>query len=280
MRRNVPLTVLSTTLLSLSLAACGGGSATTVAEDCEPIVDGVETAEPGKLTMAIAEYPPYVSLKGGTLSGVDGEVLAEVAAQLCLEPNPETSSFTAIVESVKNGRADLSAGNWYINEERGSQFELSDPVYVDKMALLTEDGATTLDDLGDGTVGTPQGYLWVEDLQKALGTDKVKLYASEDAVFQDVRAGRIDAGVMTYGGAAQLVKANNNQELKVGELEPDPRVEASEGAAQTAVLINKGNVKLQEAVNTVVEEMRADGRLAEILEENGLPASAAEVPTS
>jgi ABC-type amino acid transport substrate-binding protein len=41
--------------------------------------------------------------------------------------------------------------------------------------------------------------------------------------------------------------------------------------------VEKGNTKVVEAVNTVVENLRADGTLAEILERNGLSASAAEV---
>jgi len=263
----------------LPLAACGStaGTANTVAADCKPVVSGVETATKGKLTAAVAEYPPYVSMKGGSLSGVDGEVLKRVAKDLCLEPDAKTSSFTAIIESVKNGSVDLTAGNWYINEERGQQFAISEPVYLDKMALLTSNGADTIDGVSGGTVGTPQGYLWVSDLQKTLGTDKVKLYATEDAVYQDVKSGRAGAGVMTYGAALQLVKNNNDNKLKVAELKPDERVQASVGAAQTAVLVNKGKTTLRDAVNQIVDKMREDGSLKKALEDNGLPGTAADV---
>ncbi|MFF0990813.1 substrate-binding periplasmic protein [Kocuria nitroreducens] len=258
------------------LAACGGGGTSTVAEDCEPIVADVQTAEEGKLTAAVQEYPPYVSMAGDELSGVDGVLIAEVAERLCLEPEVQVTSITAVVESVRNGSADLTAGNWYINEERGREFELSDPVYIDQMALLTADGATSLDQLEGKTVGTPQGYLWVEDLQSVLGS-QVKLYASEQAVYQDVRSGRTDAGVVTYGAAKHLVESNDDSELQVELMEPDERVEASVGQARTAVLVHKGRTQLRDAVNQVVEEMRADGSLEQALEEAGLPASAADV---
>lgn len=84
---------------------------------------------------------------------------------------------------------------------------------------------------------------------------------------------------MTYGAALQLVKSNNDTRLKVTELKSDPRIKASRGAARTAVLVHKGNTKLKEAVDTVVEKMRADGSLQKALEVNGLPGSAAEVKT-
>jgi polar amino acid transport system substrate-binding protein len=263
--------------LALALTGCGSSDTTkTVAAGCKPIVLGVKTVSGGKLSMAVAEYPPYVSMKGGSLSGVDGTVLAEVAKALCLEVSAQTMSFPAIVESVKRGRADLSAGNWYINEERAKSFELSDPVYLDQMALMSAEGAKTLDELKGKAVGTTQGYLWVEDLQKQLGKENVRLYASEDAVYQDVKAGRIAAGVITYGGGAHLLKSNSDSKFKVEVFESDPRIPASVGA-RTAVLVNKGNTALQDAVNRVVEEMRKSGALAKALEKAGIDKSAADV---
>ncbi|MFD1210559.1 substrate-binding periplasmic protein [Arthrobacter sp. GCM10027362] len=274
---------LSTLMIAaiLPLAACGTASSSgAVPSDCKPVVSGVKTANEGKLTAAVAEYPPYVSMKGGSLSGVDGEVLKRIAKDLCLEPDAKTSSFTAIIESVKNGSVDLSAGNWYINKERAQQFAISDPVYLDKMALLTSNGADTIDGISGGTVGTPQGYLWVGDLQKTLGNDKVKLYATEDAVYQDVKNGRVGAGVMTYGAAQQLLKNNKDSKLTVTELKPDQRIQASVGAARTAVLVNKDKTVLRDAVNQIVTNMREDGSLKKALEDNGLPGLAANVDAS
>lgn len=276
-------TKLSALILTcmLPLAACSAGTPTAdaVSADCTPIVADVTTINEGKLTIQVPEYPPYVSLKGGTLSGVDGVLLTEVAKKLCLTPDAKTASFTALYESVRTGKADMTAGNTYINDERAELYEVSNPVYSDKMALLTTDGASTIESLQGNAVGTPQGYLWVKDLQNALGAENVKLYASEDAVYQDVRAGRIAAGVMTFGGASQAVKANSDTELKVVELEPDPRVQASVGAARTAALTPKGNTKLIEAVNLVIQQMHDDGSLKAALEEVGLPGSAADVAT-
>jgi polar amino acid transport system substrate-binding protein len=275
-RHHVILTAAAVSI-ALALSGCGSSQGSSkVAADCTPAVPGVKTVGEGKLSIAVAEYPPYVSMKGGSLSGVDGTVLTEVAKALCLDVSAQTMSFPAIVESVKRGRADLSAGNWYINEERAQSFELSEPVYVDQMALMSAEGAKTLDELQGKSVGTTQGYLWVGDLQKQLGKDNVRLYASEDAVYQDVKAGRIAAGVITYGGGAYLLKSNSDTKFKVEIFAPDPRIPASVGA-RTAVLINKGNTDLQKAVNQVVEEMRKNGELAKALERAGIDKSAADV---
>lgn len=265
-------------LSTATLTACGADAKqVAIADDCKPVVDGVETVSDGKLTMAVAEYPPYVSNAGGELSGVDGDLLTEVSKRLCLQPDVKTQSFTAIIESVKNGSADLTAGNWYINQERKQLFEVSDPVYADQMAVVSQDGVDTVSGLEGASVGTTQGYLWVEDLQAALGKDNVKLYQTEDAVYQDVKVGRIEAGVITYGGGAQLQKTYNDDASQLEVLQPDERVQASVGTPESAVLIHQGNTKLLEAVNQVIADLHGDGTLAEILEDNGLPASAADV---
>lgn len=265
-----------------ALTGCSPGEAPSgdpaaAADDCTPVVANVSTVNPGQLTMAIAEYPPYISMASGSLSGVDGELLATIAEALCLEPNPQTQSFTAIVESVKAGSADLTAGNWYINEERQENFEVSDPVYIDQMVVVSRDGLATLDELQGVKIGTTQGYLWVGDFQTVLGTDNVQLYASEDATYQDIRADRIQGGIFTYGAAQQLLAANSDTTLQIEVFEPDDRIEASVNTPNSAVLITQGNTSLLEAANAVIAQMRADGSLKAALENNGLNPTAADI---
>jgi polar amino acid transport system substrate-binding protein len=262
---------------SLMLATACSQPPAEISSDCKPIVAGVTTVTPGVLTAAVAEFPPYVSMKGGTLSGVDGVLLKKVAEKLCLTPKATTQSFTAVIESVKNGSADLTAGDWQFSEDRAQIFETSHPVYLEKVALMSKSGAANIDDLKGKTVGTPQGYLWVEDLQNALGADSVKLYATEDAVYQDIKAGRLDAGVTSIGGAIQAVKANNDSSLKVESLKPDERIQQTMGKQTAVVLIHKGNTKLKEAVDKVSADMQVDGSLEQALKDVGLPSELANV---
>lgn len=265
------------TLLVLSGCSGNGSSSVEIAEDCVPIVEGVSTVSEGELTAAIAEYPPYVSLAGGELQGVDGELIKRISQELCLQPNANTQTTTAIYESVKNGTVDLTSGNHYLNEERQRVYEVSDPVYYDQMVVVSEDGLSSIEELEGLTVGTTQGYLWVGDFQNALGTNNVQLYGSEDATYQDVRNGRIEAGIFTHGAAQQLLESNNDTTLKIEPFEPTGLVEASVDNPTSVVLITKGNTELLEAVNAVLAEMRADGSLAQALEDNGFDPAAADI---
>lgn len=277
MKRSNLITLATIAASSLALTACGGGEDTTsVASDCEPIIDGVETVNEGQLTAYVAEYPPYITGAGSQYSGVDGDLLMRIADELCLEPNFETHSFPSILEGVRNGSADLTAGNWNITPEREEEYDVSHPVYSDQMAILSESGASTAEELQDLSVGSVQGYLWIEDLQSLMGSGNLSLYDTEQAIYQDVGVGRIEAGVLTFGATTHLLESNDDDDLELELLEPDERIFGSDGL-DAAVLLHEGNDELLEGVNTVIEEMHSSGEIVELLDEYGLPESAADV---
>lgn len=275
------LTVFAGSLLlgSVALVGCssGGGSTEAVSADCEPVASDVELVKDGNLTVAVAEYPAYVSMATGELSGADGDILNHIAEELCLTPDASIQSFTAIIETVKSGRADMTAGNWYITPEREVDFEVSDPVYRDDVVILSKDGFSTLEELQGLTVSATQGYSTVPDLQAALGQDNVKLYATEEAGFQDLKNGRVDASVMTVGAGSHMLTMNPDTGLQMEVFEETPEILDTAGNAKNYILIPKGNTKMLAAVNEILAEMRADGTLAEILETNGFKGSAAEI---
>lgn len=260
----------------IGLSACGStpASETTSSSDCTPIAE-VKTIKPGKLTALVAEYPPYVSQEGGKISGVDGLLLERTAKALCLELDAQTTSFSAVIEGLRSGRADISAGDWSLNEERADLFETSDGVYKSAASVISRDGYSSLEDLKDKTIGTPQGYLWVEDFQTALGREKVKLYQSEAAVFDDLAAGRIDAGVVGEGGAAHRLAQGSYGDLQMKSLEEDDRIEFTVNPPRSVALIKKGNTELKDAVNEVLADYYESGDLAKVMEEAGLNSDAA-----
>lgn len=254
------------------LAACGSDDtrAATVPDDCEPIAQ-VETVTEGVLTASISEFPPYIGAKDAAPTGIDGELLEKIALDLCLELDVQVTTFPAIISSLEAGKADLSAGSWTITPERQEKFEVSEPVYYSLAGVVSEDGLSTVDDLEGKNVGTTTGYLWVGDLQNAIGSDRVKLYQSEQAVYDDLKAGRIDAGLFTEGAVAYYLDSDGNPaDLKLEVLEADPRIAMTQDEPATGVLIRKGATDLLAAVNTSIAEFQASGTLLELLEAAGI----------
>jgi polar amino acid transport system substrate-binding protein len=171
---------------------------------------------------------------------------------------------------VQSGRADLTAADWYRTKDRAKVVALSNPVYADQMGLISEDGISDVADLKGLTVGTVDGYLWVDALRDYLG-DGLKTYANTPNLYGDLKAGRID--VVVDSVAAGQYNAEDHQ---VEVAEPSPDVPVTQSPGQSNFPMNRGNAALIAAVNEDIATLRQNGRLAEILEKHGMDASAAD----
>lgn len=257
------------------LAACGGdGGASTVAEDCTP-AHTFDTVEEGVLTVGVYDLPPYISTTGeGGMSGIDAELVREVAALECLEVKAVSAEAAAQIPGVQNGRLDVAVGDWYRTEARAEVVNISDPLYLDDMGIISADGVDTVSGLEGRTVGTVDGYLWVEDLKTLLGDD-LKLYPSATNLQQDLKAGRIDIGIDSYGSAVQTLEGDDS--LQIAKAQPDPRVAASEQPAQSGWPLPKDNQALLDAINADIATLHENGTIEKVLTDHGLDASAADV---
>ena len=284
-QRNTRLRVWGLGLgVALAVAGCSsnGDGANTAAEDCEPVAEP-ETINDGELTVLVAQHPPFISMSDNELHGIEGELVEKIAEDLCLELNASPASFTAVIEGLQSGRADLSAGQWTLNEERAELFEVSDPVYDGGgMGVVTQgEDWSTVGDLEDKSLGTPQGYLWVDDIEEVYGSDNISEYQSDDAVLDDVNAGRIDAGlVSSLANTWRLEEHDQYSDLTINQLEVTDRIPYTQEPPMAVVLIEDGNTNLRDATNTILEDFRESGDLGEAFEEEGLDADWAEVEDS
>jgi polar amino acid transport system substrate-binding protein len=258
---------------TLLLTACGGDDGgSSAAADCTP-AHTFDTVSKGTLTVGVYDLPPYAMTTGENgMSGVDADIVREFAKRECLKVTAQPGNTAALIPSVQQGRSDLALGDWYRTAERAKVVNLSDPLYVDQMGIISKQGVSAISDLEGKTVGTVDGYLWVADLQALLG-DKLRLYPSAVNMNQDLAAGRIDIGVDSYGSALQTQKDTG---MKVEVAQSDPRVAASQEPAQAGFPMSKNNQEMLDAMNEVIADLHKNGRIAEILESYGLPSSAAE----
>lgn len=260
----------------LAATSCSStGATSTVDADCEPIAE-VETLHEGKLTVLVAEHPPFVSKRGNELTGIEGELIKDIAEDLCLELDVTSTSFSAVIEGLQSGRADLSAGNWTVNDERRKLFEVSDGLYTSGMGIVTQDkGWSTVDDLKNKSLGTPQGYLWIDQLNDVYGADNVRQYQTDTAVLDDVKAGRIGAGLVSLAANTWRLSQDQYSSLTMSEMEPTEEIPYTQEPPISVALIAKGNTGLKDATNTAIKEYYDSGELGRALEEAGLDADTA-----
>lgn len=272
-RRTAFVALAAAALTASGLTACTGAEADGPSADCVPKHEFTTIAE-GKLTVSVNVLPPFAESADG-LSGVEGEILKLFAAEECLTIEATAAATAAVVPNVEAGRADLAVGCFYRTEARMQIVQLSAPIYTDQMAIISKTGAGSIAELEGQTVGTVEGYLWVEEMRGILG-EGLRGYPSTLNMNQDLQAGRIEYGLDSYGAAVHNLPSDEYQVVPVS---PDDRVAASREAAQIGFPIAPGNEALAAAIDEFIGELRADGRLAEILEAHGLDRSAAEVGT-
>lgn len=255
---------------SLTACAAGGGGGGPAA-DCTPKHE-FSTIKQGELNVVLYDLPPFAKYDNGKVTGVDGDFITAFAEENCLTINATSAATAANIPTVQSGRADVTIAAWYRTQARSEIVLLSDPIYTDQMAIISKDGLSDVNDLEGVTVGTVDGYLWVEDMRAVLG-DNLKVYPTTLNMNQDLAAGRIDVGIDSYGSA---VFNNTEDKFKVEVVKPDERVAASQEAAQIAIPVAPGNQELVDAINAFLKEVREDGRLEKMLTDNGLDPSAAD----
>lgn len=267
-------TITKTWALAVLVAMFGTSAA--LAQDCKP-AHKFTTVVPGKLTVAIYEYPPFTTVgKDGTIGGVDGEIAKKFAAENCLTVVAAVVDPAATIQYVLSGKADVATGDWYRTAERDKVLGLSYPTYLDQMGIYSKSGLSTVESLVGKKVGTVSGFLWVAELQKLLGSN-LTLYPNPVALAQDLAAGRIDAGVDSFGTGVFAQKKGGYPGIVIKVAEPDQRVQASVEAAQANIIHSKSNVDFSTALNATIEAMHKNGQLAELLKAQGLDPSGANV---
>lgn len=267
------MTLTATLAIStLALTACGGGAESSAEDNCTPR-DEISTSQEGTLTVALTNTPPYSIEEDGEVSGIDGDIVRAFAEAQCLELEHDPYTYATAIPAIEQARADISTGGFYRTAERAEVVTLSDPLYLDELSVYAENGISTVDELDGLTIGTVEGYLWVDDLNNLDGVE-TRVFSDSLTLAQDLDAGRVQAALDGYGAATV---ATQDEDFEINVLEEDERVSSTEEPSQAAVLLDPNNDELTAAFNSFVDDLREDGTLVDILADYDLPDTAAEV---
>src|SRR3954454_9452881 len=88
-----------------------------------------KTVEPGVLTIANSNEMPMIAMEGGKLIGSDAEIIATIAKKMGLGVKSAQMEWSATVQSVKSGRADVMLGNMGWTPARAQALLITDAIY-------------------------------------------------------------------------------------------------------------------------------------------------------
>jgi polar amino acid transport system substrate-binding protein len=262
-------------LLAISLTACGGSDTAGSTSNCTPAHKDLKTLTPGELTVASYDYAPATILNGDNVTGMEGDLINEIAKRECLKVTVSTSGGAgAVIPSVQSKRVDIGSGNWLRTKERTKIVYMSTPLWSDPQAIVSKSGLTS-DDLQGKVVGSVAGNLWNDSMQKWLG-DNFKIYQDDESIYGDLKAGRIDALVASSASANYRLKDAPIEGAKVVDVKPNANVPQFAAVGQVMLPSSLDNDTLGKALDEDIKKLREDGTVKKLLEKYGVDPAVGE----
>ncbi|MGW9157933.1 amino acid ABC transporter substrate-binding protein [Microbacterium sp. NPDC055665] len=257
-RRLIAVTAL--VVAAAALTACSGSSTPASTSDGAEGSD-FGLVQEGTLTVATeGTYRPF-SFHGdggsGDLTGFDVEIIQAVADKLGLEVKFQETQWDAIFAGLDAGRFDVIANQVSINDEREAKYLFSAPYTVSPGVIVVaedDDSISSFDDLDGKTTAQSLTSNWYE-----LATDsgaKVEAVEGWAQAVELLRQGRVDATVNDKLTFLDYETTNSPTGLKIAA--------ETDEAGEQAFVFTQDKEALVEAVDGALEELRADGTLAEI----------------
>ena len=269
------LTAILAVAMLLSLAACSSKTPST--ESDVPATETPETAAPeageaafttvneGKLTMGTnAAFPPYEFYEGSNIVGIDAEIGALIAEKLGMEFEIKDMDFNGILGAVQNGIADIGMAGMTVTDERKEavNFTSSYATGVQVVIVAEDSPIASVDDLfaegASHVIGVQRnttGDLYTTWDLEDEGLATIDRYSKGAEAVMALKTGKVDCVVIDNEPAKAFVAENEG--LKI--LDTEYAVE------EYAAAVSKNNEALLTAIDTALQELIADGTVAEII---------------
>ncbi|MGN0575492.1 MAG: transporter substrate-binding domain-containing protein [Ruminococcus sp.] len=91
----------------------------------------------GKLVMATnAEFPPYESMEGDKVVGIDADMMQAVCDILEMELEIENIEFDSIIPEIQSGKADVGAAGMTVTEDRLKNVDFTDSYMTGTQVII------------------------------------------------------------------------------------------------------------------------------------------------
>ena len=276
------LSLMTAAALVLSLAACGSTASSAASSEAaspeaassdaasseaasseaasETETAELSTVEPGKLIMSTnAAFPPYeMTTDSGEFEGIDIETAQAIADKLGLELQIDDMDFDAALLAVQQGKADMVMAGVTVTDERQNVMDFTDSYATGIQSIIVKEDSdiASVDDLAGKKIGTQRGttgYLYCSD---DFGDENVVAYDNGLTAVQMLNNGQVDCVVIDNAPAKEFIAANPGLKL----------LDTAYVEESYAIGVGKGNTELKDAINTALEELKADGTLQAIVD--------------
>ena len=212
----------------------------------------------GKLVVALegAWQPWSYHDESDTLVGYDVEVSRAIAEKLGVEPEYVESDWDSLFAGLDAGRFDIVCNGVEVTDERAKTYNFTTPYgYIHTALAVRKDNEDikSFEGLKGKTTANSLASTYME-LAESYGATVQGIDTLEETI-QLLTAGRIDATLNADVSFYDYLNVHPDADFKL--------VAQTEDASHVAIPVRKGDdsASLLEAINTAIEELRADGTL-------------------
>jgi len=250
------LTLAGCSSNSGSSASASGAASSAASTGAADQLAAIQTN--GKLVVALegAWQPWSYHDESDTLVGYDVEVSRAIAEKLGVEPEYVESDWDSLFAGLDAGRFDIVCNGVEVTDERAKTYDFTTPYgYIHTALAVRKDNEDikSFEDLKGKTTANSLASTYME-LAESYGATVQGIDTLEETI-QLLTAGRIDATLNADVSFYDYLNVHPDADFKL--------VAQTEDASHVAIPVRKGDdsASLLEAINTAIEELRADGTL-------------------
>ncbi|MDT8307760.1 MAG: ABC transporter substrate-binding protein [Anaerolineae bacterium] len=204
-------------------------------------------------------YPPFATLHGETVVGIDADLGRALAADLGLEATFSFVGYDGLYDALATGQVDLLIAALVVRPEMTRDFAYSQPYFNAGEVLVVprqENGLSGIGEMAGKRLAVElgaEGHVIATQWQRRLANLDVEPYETAGEAVQAVRAGAADAAIVDAISAAL-------------DAPPDLAI-AGEPLSEKpfAIVFRIEDEQLQEAVGDSLQRLARDGTLDAIL---------------
>ena len=241
-----------------SNSTAASGTAASVAPAASDQLSNIQSS--GKLIVALegAWQPWSFHDESDTLVGYDVEVSRAIAEKLGVEPEYVESDWDSLFAGLDAGRYDLVCNGVEVTEERAKTYDFTTPYGYIHTALAVRkdnDDIKSFDDLAGKTTANSLASTYME-LAESYGATVQGIDTLEETI-QLLTAGRIDATLNANVSFYDYLNVHPDADFKL--------VAQTEDASHVAIpIVKSDDSSFLDALNSAIDELRADGTLKEL----------------